>query len=135
MAEFENAVADDVVSAMDAADGNGANQGTFAAGAGPGTSTLNYGPGTSQTAGAVADLNGGTGTRSLAGAYVVPTGGAEDADTAQTRADAFAAADAASKRAQAAADESFRRYCGGHVDPSGRVPGLAAPTLNRNKEG
>ena len=123
MGEFENAIADGVVAAMDDGEGNAPNQGTFAPGAGPDTSTFHYGgPGTSRTGGHIADLNGGAGT--TAGVAYTNPGGAEGAVAEQARAVAFARAVAEAKVAHAGADESYRRFCRGPVVPSGHVAGL-----------
>ena len=71
-----------------------------------------------------AGLNEGAGTRPLGGDYVSPTGGAEAADDAQERAEAFAALVAQVKIDNAASDESLKRFRRGPVVSSGYVPGL-----------
>ena len=125
MAEIEQAIVDGVIDELEASEAPASPQDTTTLHGGPGTSAgLNYSPEASASGGAFVGQHEGVGTRPLAGDYVVPTGGAEDVDTEQERADAFAAVVAQVRIDRAAAEESFRRFCKGPVEPTGYVSGL-----------
>ena len=125
MAEVEKAIAEQVADELDTGEVPAAQPGMSQLHGGPGTTpSTHYSPGSSTSGGGVVGQHEGAGTRPLAGDYVLPTGGAEDADTAQERADAYAALVAQVKIDRAISDASLRRF---HRDPvvsSGYVPGL-----------
>ena len=124
MAEIEQTIAEKIADELGAGEAPAAQPGTSALHGGPGTvQSLNYSPG-SAPSGDNAGLNEGAGTRPLGGDYVSPTGGAEAADDAQERAEAFAALVRQVKIDNAASDESLKRFRRGPVVSSGYVPGL-----------
>ena len=124
MAVLEQKIAEKVADELDAGEAAAAQPGTSMLHGGKGTvQGLNYAPGVAPSGDNIGP-NEGAGTRPLAGDYVSPTGGAEAADDAQERAEAFAALCAQVKIDNAIADESLRRFRRDPATPSGYVPGL-----------
>ena len=126
MAEIEQVIAEKIADELEASQAPAAQPGTTALhGGGPGTTqSQHYSPGSSTSGGGVVGQHEGAGTRPLGGDYVSPTGGADAADDAQERAEAFTALCAQVKIDNAIADESLRRFRCDPVPTIGHVPGL-----------
>ena len=125
MAKIEQTLAEAITEGIEAGEVPAAPPGINALRAGSGTTpSTHYSPGSSASGGEFVGQHEGGGTRPLAGDYVAPTGGAEDAAVEQDRADAFAAVVAQVRTDRADAEESFRRFCKGPVEPTGYVSGL-----------